>query len=933
MNICLWNAQSVRNKTTFLSDYIIYNDIDIVFLTETWLNESESVVMGECTPPGYTFLNYPGGTSDHGGIAIITKSSVNFHHANSKETFTTFEYVSVIDPVRSIQFFIVYRPPPSKVNKLKASTFLEEFDDFLGEVALLPLKLVILGDFNTHVDQPMKWDSRRLLSTVETCGFYQYVYGPTHRSLHTLDLVIARLDDNVIDHGIICEDFHSDHNMIHCYIGRNKPSSVKKTVTLRDFRSLNHEQFESDLSSELASLSSIDEVNHLVTQFDSTVRCVLDRHAPLRTKTRTIRPCFPWYNDQIAEERRLRRQCERKWRKTKSLEDRQAYANQKSLCNKAIEVAKVSYYKDKLQNASNKEVFRTVNTLLNKDTRVFPACNSNKELCDQFANFFHNKVAKIRRNLDVDSDGTMSSRCDVSSQSVVSSDHMLSEFSLLSKDDVRSLCSKSTTKSCQLDPIPTWLLKKHIDVMLPSLTHIINLSLASGIFPKLLGHAIISPIIKKVTLDSNELQNYRPVSNIAYISKLIEKVVTKQITDHMSLYNLGEQFQSAYTANTSTETALLKVKSDMLCAVDRQEVVFLVLLDLSAAFDTVDHSVLLHRLQQRTGICGTALKWIDSYLKSRTSCVCIEGEFSAATPLLYGVPQGSVKGPLDFIIYTLPVGDIIRSHNLDFHVYADDVQVYISFNPKEPNAAMEALRKLELCIMDLKNWMKTNKLMLNNNKTEFFIAGSRQSIQRLPPVQLQVGDSTIMPSCHIRNLGVMFDTHMTMSKQVSAIVSSANYQLRNLWRLHRYLDQETRYQVVRALILSRLDYGNALLYGITSKELKRLQSIQNKSAKFIFSASRRDSPAPLLHSLHWLPVRERIFFKLCLYVYKSLNGHAPQYLTDSLKAKSRPLQGPVTRSASDNTLLVVPPTRTQNGDKAFCCRRAFHMEHYSTPHS
>ena len=260
-----------------------------------------------------------------------------------------------------------------------------------------------------------------------------------------------------------------------------------------------------------------------------------------------------------------------------------------------------------------------------------------------------------------------------------------------------------------------------------------------------------------------------------------------------------------------------------------------------------------------------------------------------------------------------------RNHNLDFHVYADYAQVHISFNPKEPNPAMEALQKLELCIMDLKNWMKTNKLMLNNNKTEFFIAGCRQSIQRLPPIQLQVGDSTIMPSCHIWNLGVMFDTRMTMSKQVSAIVSSANYQRRNLWRLHRYLDQETRHQVVRALILSRLDYDNALLYGTTSKELKRIQSIQNKAAKFIFSASRRDSPAPLLHLLHWLPVRERIFFKLCLYVYKSLNGHAPQYLTESLKVKSRP-QGPVTRSASDNTLLINPPTRTHSGDKAFAVR-------------
>jgi hypothetical protein len=699
--------------------------------------------------------------------------------------------------------------------------------------------------------------------------------------------------------------------MIHCCIKRNKPSAVKKTVTLRNFRSLNHDQFDSDLSSELASLSSIHEVDNLVTQFDSKVRCVLDRHAPLRTKTRTIIPRFPWYNDQIAEERRLRRKYERKWRKTKSLEDKQAYVNQKSRCNEAIEGAKVSYYKDKLQNASNKEVFQTVNALLNKNTRPLPSCKSTKELSDQFANFFHDKVAKIRRTLDSDSDGTMSSRF------ADPTNHTLSEFHLLSNDDVRYLVSGSTTKTCQLDSLPTWLLKQHIDTILPSLTHIINRSLASGIFPKPLGQAIITPILKKATLDSNELQNYRPVSNIAYISKLIEKVVTKQITEHMSMYNLGEQFQSAYTANSSTETALLKVKSDMLSAVDRQEVVFLVLLDLSAAFDTVDHSVLLNRLYQKIGICGGALNWVESYLKSRTSCVCIEGEFSAITPLLYGVPQGSVKGPLDFIIYTLPVGEIIRSHNINFHVYADDTQLYISFDPKDRNAAQEALLKLELCIADLMIWMKSNKLMLNNSKTEFLIAGTHQSIKKLPPLQLQVGDSTIKPSSHVRNLGVLFDTNMTMSKQVSAIVSAANYQLRNLRRLRRYLDQDTRHQVVRALILSRLDYGNALLYGTTAKELNRLQSIQNKSAKLIFSAARLDSPAPLLHSLHWLPIRERITFKLCLYVYKALNGHAPHYLINSLKLKGKPSQGPITRSSSDTSLLVIPPTRICVGDQAF----------------
>ena len=144
-----------------------------------------------------------------------------------------------------------------------------------------------------------------------------------------------------------------------------------------------------------------------------------------------------------------------------------------------------------------------------------------------------------------------------------------------------------------------------------------------------------------------------------------------------------------------------------------------------------------------------------------------------------------------------------------------------------------------------------------------------------------------------------------------------NYQLRNLWRLHRYLDKDTRHQVVRALILSRLDYGNAIFYGMSSKELKRLQSIQNKSAKFIFSASRLDSPAPLLDSLHWLPVRERISYKVCLYVYKAIYGHAPKYLANNLQLKPRPSQGPITRSSSDTTLLIIPPTRICIGDKAF----------------
>ena len=156
-----------------------------------------------------------------------------------------------------------------------------------------------------------------------------------------------------------------------------------------------------------------------------------------------------------------------------------------------------------------------------------------------------------------------------------------------------------------------------------------------------------------------------------------------------------------------------------------------------------------------------------------------------------------------------------------------------------------------------------------------------------------------------------------MSKQINTLISSSNYHLRNICRIGRYLDQETRHFVVRALPLSRLDYGNALLYGANLKDLNRLQSLQNRAAKFIFSASRHESPKPLLDKLHWLPISKRIQFKICLYVYKCLNGTAPEYLANLLLHRTLPSIGPVTRSATDRTLLSVPSCKKRMGEKAF----------------
>ena len=158
---------------------------------------------------------------------------------------------------------------------------------------------------------------------------------------------------------------------------------------------------------------------------------------------------------------------------------------------------------------------------------------------------------------------------------------------------------------------------------------------------------------------------------------------------------------------------------------------------------------------------------------------------------------------------------------------------------------------------------------LNQTKCDFFIAGTSQRLQKLPsPVVLKIGDSVIKPVTTVRNLGILFDAQMSMSSHINSLISSVNYHLRNIRRISKFLDQDTKHAVVLSFILSRLDYGNALLYGAKSKDLDLLQSLQHKAIKLIFSANRFDSPVPLMNTLHWLPIRERINFKICMYVFK-----------------------------------------------------------------
>ena len=490
---------------------------------------------------------------------------------------------------------------------------------------------------------------------------------------------------------------------------------------------------------------------------------------------------------------------------------------------------------------------------------------------------------------------------------------IFNQFKELSQQEIMDIIMKSPNKSCCLDPVPTELLKKCIDILIKPITAIVNKSLLTGSFPDCWKCALVIPLLKKLDLDLIS-KNYRPVSNLPFVAKIIEKSALPQFVQHLQQNGLYSTQNSAYKEYHSTETLLVKVYSDIMNSMDRQQVTILVLLDLSAAFDTVDLEILSVIFQQRFNISGTVRSWFFSYLRDREQRIIIKDTLSEIYRLKYGVPQGSCAGPVVFLGYLSSLYDIIERHAPSIAGYADDTQLYLSFNPSDPEAENKAVREIEDCIQDIRAWMLSHKLKLNDDKTELLIIGSKQQLAKVPELSVKVGSADVNKSNNARNLGVIFDSNMNLEKQVNNISKRAFFELKRIRQIRHYLSQEAAEQLVHSFVSSAIDYCNSLMYGCTKNLLNKLQKIQNCAARVVTGAKKFDHVKPILESLHWLPVSSRIEYKIALLTYKCLNELAPQYLADLLVPykSSRQLR------SFNKSMLKVPKTNTKTfGSRAF----------------
>ena len=922
--VCL-NIRSIRNKTLSLYHFIVSQNVDVLALTETWLCDGpdDLIVINNSVPPGYHIHCVNRQHKRGGGVALIYKKDITFkdEQLTSIDRFSQFELLDCCIKINKIstRVVVVYRPPI--VGNIQYEEFAREWSLYLERFIEVQEELLIVGDFNIHVDTVNSL-SDSFTNILDANGLKQHVDQPTHRKGHTLDLVITRDTSGLLRSppvisisgvGDLTGASSCDHYAVWCYLNIARPKTISKTVTYRSLRKIPIHDYRADILRVVECNSET--AGALVEQYNGKLQALTDKYAPPQNKTITLRPHAPWYTEALRREKRERRKCERTATRTLLTVDREIAEERYARRTVQIEQAKAAYYTSQIDKnkGDSKTLFKLTNSLMGKNGEtILPTHSCDKTLADQFLSFFHNKIDNIRTGLCAMVDEPLVEIPDQSFNGVP-----LNCFSSVTLQEIRHIILKAPSKSCELDPLPSWLLKECVDELSPIVTSIVNASLNHAIVPLSLKTALIRPLLKKSGLDKEVLKNYRPVSNLSFISKVLEKVVAKRLDDHMLDNNLYSSVQSAYRERHSTETALLKVQSDILTALDSGSGAVLLMLDLSAAFDTIDHGILLSRLNSLYGISGDALDWFKSYLSNRVQRVIIGDTVSECKDLNFGVPQGSVLGPKIYCMYTKPISDIIAGHGLSHHCYADDTQLYIAIE-HSANLHSELLR-MERCVADIRNWMRHNMLKLNDDKTELIVFASRYNQHLYSDASMMIGNTTVVCEPQVKNLGVIFDQVMSMRQHVNYTSRTARFHLRNISRIRRYIPEESCKLVVQSLVTSRLDYSNGLLYGIPKSAVSILQSVQNSAARIVTKTAPREHITPVLRELHWLPVDRRIEYKILLYAYKALNGLAPEYLCNmvELYAPDR-----VLRSASQNLLVVPRGKHCQYGMRTFAMAAA-----------
>ena len=870
------NIRSYSKNYSSLWNYLlnIKHKFHIIALTETWTSPDDEYLLAY---PGYnTFTKSRHPAMGGGGVALLVDDTFQTEvieiEANANSPIESL-FITTTPPMgKPLIIGSIYRPPKS--NMLTTNN---DFEKILATLSNQNKSCYLCGDFNMNLlNINTHQYTSDFLNLMSTFLFRPLIHVPT-RITNSSSTLIDNIFTNSLSFrecpGVFITDI-SDHLPIFAILDHQlTPSNKPKFISYRCKSPTAYNSFESDLKNiSWKNTLSLTNPDSILESLDTILYGIYNCNFPVITRKARIykTKLKPWMSSALLKSCKTKNKLYRKYLKSKSTIAYSKYKTYKNKLTTILRNCEKNYYANllELHKSNLKETWKIIREVLNqpnsKPTNI-PLTVNGALVADPItiANEFNNYFASIGPTM-----AATIPRANLHPSSYLKNPNPNSMFinPVTTNEVIDITLNLKNTKPYNCFELPNHIIKKIAPITAEPVAHLLNQSFQTGIVPSAMKVAIISPIFKSG--DQSDLVNYRPISKLTCLSKVMERAMHNRLTDFLDSNNILYNKQFGFRKNHSTTHAIIEVVDKLTETMDQGKATIGVFLDLSKAFDTIKHDILLDKLAHY-GVRGTPLDWFKSYLTGRLQQVYYHNTLSNLASILCGVPQGSILGPLLFLIY---INDITNcSDKLLMFLFADDTTVFITGSS---NANLFTTMNMEL--NNLGNWFQANLMSLNAKKTNYIIFSSRR--RKIPEdnnLNISINSTPIKRVPQIKFLGIIIDEHLTWQPHINIVKNKIAKTIGIIKRLRSTLPKTTLRTLYNSLILPHLNYGNVIWAGGYETSLLPIFLLQKKVVRLISGTGYLAPSSHLFYSLNLLTIFDLYKLQLATLMYHHQNKTLP----------------------------------------------------------